>query len=293
MEITEKFNLKSKALIIILITLLITGISTMSYAAMPRFPNFAGLGGSNITQMFKETFGNLVQRGMDYMAQLKKAGSDIDFDGGRLVIAIKDGQNINFNAAIGLMETEEGEKTFGAEVKELELKVGEMTLVGMKDARGNVSFNLEDGIVVNANTGEGIKLINDKVVIDAEALANAKIEKNYDGTISLIAGAGGVVTIGKDGEEPLASFAGDGEGNVTVNIPAGTVKADVNAQQTVAVEGVIEETITEEVHMDEYTNLDVMVNDKPIFSKNLRDLFGGIMERLSGLRAGFGAMFNR
>ena len=302
MEITEKFNLKSKALIIILITLLITGISTMSYAAMPRFPSLAG---GNITEIFSGAFEKILARGMAYMDQLKAGGSGIDFNGGVLSIKINDGQNVNFNAALGLMD-KEGEKVFGAEVKELELKVGEMTLVGVKDAKGDISFDLEDGIVVNANTGAGIKLINDKVVIDAEALADAKIVPTNEG-FQLVTGAGGYVTI--NGMATLAGDRVDNEVKVDVDLAGEDVDVHIKGGQTVAVEGLVEEeTFKEEVKIEDNANGEKELNlnvqmgegeeaitiiDKSKAKLNLTKIFNTVMTKLSGLRDGFGAMFNR
>lgn len=305
MEITEKFNLKSKALIIILITLLITGISTMSYAAMPRFPN---LGEGKILEAFNGMFGNMLERAKTVYDNLNKY-SDIDIQDGKLLITIKDAENAEeakINLGAVLAKAEEG-LGLGVDVSTFDLKVGEgekaITLVAMKEASGSISLDLAEGlgVVVNADVSEGIELIDGKVKISGDAVAGAKIQPNDDGSVTLIAATGGSVTINAM-DKDLVTLSGTEEGNnaiVTVNIPEKTVTADVNAQQTVAVEGLGEKTFEENVNLNEETNLsvDVKMDGTSLIGGpkgvNLRNLFNTIMQKLSGLRAGFGAMFNR
>ena len=299
MEITEKFNLKAKALVIILITLLITGISTMSYAAMPRFPN---LGEGKILQAFNGMFGNMLERAKTVYDNLNKY-SDIDIQDGKLLITIKDAENAEeakINLGAVLAKAEEG-LGLGVDVSTFDLKVGEgekaITLVAMKEASGSISLDLAEGlgVVVNADVSEGIELIDGKVKISGDAVAGAKIQPNDDGSVTLIAATGGSVTINAM-DKDLVTLSGTKEGNnasVTVNIANKTVEAEVNGQQNIKVGEFEGKEFTENVKLEPNTDLKVTINNREIFTKNLRELFQGVMAKLGSLRDGFGAMFNR
>lgn len=232
MEIIEKFNLKTKALVIILITVLLACVSTMSFAAeaetTKRFAFFEGI---------REKLEVRMQEAREYLKEIREH-SEIKFEGNKLKVLISDGEKgrINVDGSIGLEDGCLVAEADGDFKIVIERDGKEIELVGTT-VNGEITLDMQNKEVMALVEEGELRLVDGTIELGAVGAAGAILDMTDNG-ITINGAADGVVTAEvKDNEilriEGTVDEEGNPENNATITVGKDGIDANVNAGQRV------------------------------------------------------------